>query len=91
MKPNPFVNETAFLAYDQVIADIAEEQEIDFFDMFSEFGHEEEFFEDEFHYSPEGIERFSDILFVKLKPVIEDEMNQGGFRGETDSASPEME
>ena len=48
-------------------------------------------FLDEFHYSPEGIERFSDILFVKLKPVIEDEMIQGGFRGETDSASPEME
>ena len=76
MKPHPFVSQSAFLAYDQVIAEIAEEQEIDFLNMFSEFGHEEKYFVDEFHYSPEGIERFSDILFVKLRPVIEVGVNQ---------------
>ncbi len=44
MNPHPYVSKAAFLAYDQVIAEIAEEQEIDFLDMFSEFGHEDRFF-----------------------------------------------
>ena len=84
MKPHPFVSRTAFLAYHREIAKIAEEQEIQFIDMFSEFGHEARFFLDEFHYSPEGIERFSDILSLKLKPVIEGAENQGGGSGSTD-------
>jgi lysophospholipase L1-like esterase len=91
MKPHPFVSEAAFLAYDQVIAEIAEEQDIRFFDMFSEFGHEDELFLDEFHYSPEGIERFSDILSLKLKPMIEDALNQGSPNRATDLATSEME
>jgi len=91
MKPHPFVSETAFLAYDEVIAEIAEEREIQFVDMFSEFGHEDRFFLDEFHYSPEGIERFSDLLFLKLKPVIEDAVNQVIPSGATDSAISEMD
>ena len=91
MKPHPFVSETAFLAYDEVIAEIAEEQEIDFFDMFSEFGHEDKYFVDEFHYSPEGIEGFSDILFVKLKPMIEGEVYRGTPNGTTDSAASQMD
>ena len=76
MKSHPFVSMDAFLAYDQVIAEIAEEQMVDFVDMYSEFGHEERFFLDEFHYSPEGIDRFSDILFLKLKPMIEGELSR---------------
>ncbi len=91
MKPHAFVSEKAFLAYDQVIEEIAEEQEIEFLDMFSEFGHEDKYFVDEFHYSPEGIERFSDILFVKLKPMIEGAVNRGTPNGATDSAASETD
>lgn len=76
MQPNPFVSLDAFLAYDRVISEISREQEIGFIDMFSEFGHEESLYVDEFHYSPEGIEKFSDILFVNLRPIIEDVVSQ---------------
>ncbi len=92
MKPHPFVSKGAFLAYDQVISEIAEEQEIQFIDMFSEFGHEDSYFLDEFHYSPEGIARFSDILSLKLKPVIENAVNQEIRSGATDLlATSEMD
>jgi lysophospholipase L1-like esterase len=91
MEPHRFVSQAAFLAYDQVIAEIAKEQEIDFFDMFSEFGHEKGYFVDEFHYSPEGIERFSDIVFEKLKPMIEGAVNRQSPDSTAESAAPEID
>jgi hypothetical protein len=76
MEPNAFVSETAFFAYDQAIEEIAIEYELDFIDMFSEFGHDESLFLDEFHYSPVGIEKFTDILFFELQSRIEDALRQ---------------
>jgi lysophospholipase L1-like esterase len=91
MKPHAFVSESAFFAYHQVIIEIAREQEIEFIDMFSEFGHEDRFFLDEFHYSPEGIERFADILTRKLKPLIEETLNRGTPNWATDQTTIKIE
>lgn len=91
MEPHPFVSKAAFLAYDQVIAEIAEEKGIDFIDMFSEFGHENKYFVDELHYSPAGIQRFSDILFVRLKPMIEGAVNRGTPNGAAGLTASEVD
>ena len=90
MKPHAFVSETAFLAYDQVISEIAQEQEVQFIDMFSAFGHEDRYFVDEFHYSPEWIERFSDILSTRLKPLIENALDQGNTDGAIELSTTKM-
>jgi lysophospholipase L1-like esterase len=71
MKPHRFVDTEAFLDYDRVINEVALEQHVDFVDMFAKYGHEERFFVDDFHYTPDGIERFSQILFVELKAILE--------------------
>lgn len=71
MESHPFVRQEAVLAYNRAIYDSAEELRIQFVDLFSRFGHENQFFVDPFHFSPQGIDRLSDILLEELIPVIE--------------------
>lgn len=67
---HPFVSQAAFSSYNQAILGTATEHDIAFVDMYSEFGRDGDHFVDEVHYSPLGIDRFSEILLRELKPVL---------------------
>ncbi len=64
------VSEEAFHAYNTEIEKVATEQGIRFIDMFSKMGHDERFFFDKVHYTPEGVERFADIMFSEVSPLV---------------------
>lgn len=70
MELHRYIRKKVFMAYNQAISDVANEQDVVFVDMFSKFGHEKKYFVDPFHYSPEGIDRFSTILYSALGNVI---------------------
>ena len=70
LEPIQKIGKEVFMAYDKGISDVAREQGVFFIDMFLKFGHEKRFFLDHFHYSPEGIERFSNILYSELGSII---------------------
>ena len=70
MERSPYMREETFLAYDQAISDVAEEQGVHFIDMFSKFGHDDRYFFDRYHYTPEGIERFASILYSELGSIV---------------------
>ncbi len=48
--------------YNRAIEQIAREQNVHFFDMEAAFGKKPKFFNDMFHYTPAGIERFAQLL-----------------------------
>jgi len=70
LQPHPFVSQDAFASYNQAILDTAAQHEITAFDMYTEFGHHPDHFVDEVHYSPLGIDRFSEILLHESRPVL---------------------
>jgi len=74
MEDHKYIRKEMFLAYNKAISDVAEEQDVFFVDMYLLFGHEKKYFVDKFHYSPEGIERFSSILYQELDIVISKRM-----------------
>ena len=65
-----YITRDMFLDYRKAIADVAKEQGVYYVDMFSKFGHEERYFVDHIHYTPEGIERFSSLLYSELRSII---------------------
>lgn len=76
MKEHPFVSLPAFLSYNKAIEDTAYAHEIYYIDMFTAFGHGEDYFVDDVHYSPAGIERFANILHSNLVPIVQDIQRQ---------------
>jgi lysophospholipase L1-like esterase len=65
-----YITEKMFLDYKNAIIEVAKEQGVHVIDMFSKYGHEEKYFVDHIHYTPEGIERFSGILYSELRNII---------------------
>jgi lysophospholipase L1-like esterase len=64
------IRRDTFLEYRQAVADVAKEQGVEFIDMYKHFGHDKKYFVDEVHYTPEGIDRFSNILYSELRNII---------------------
>ena len=58
------------MEYDKAIATVAREEGVYFIDMFSKFGQDKQYFVDNFHYSTEGIERFSSLLAEELSGIV---------------------
>jgi lysophospholipase L1-like esterase len=71
-----YIPKEMFLDYRKAINEVAKEQGVYFIDMFSRFGHEERYFADHIHYTPEGIERFSSILHSELRSIITSRIEQ---------------
>jgi len=65
-----YIPKGMFPEYSEAVSDVAIEQGVYFVDMISKFGHEERYFVDHIHYTPEGIERFSGILYSELRSII---------------------
>ena len=65
-----------FLEYNNVIKEAAEEENVPFIDMYTLMGHDEKYFVDMVHYSPEGVSRFARIYSDNLKKIIEKQPNQ---------------
>lgn len=70
MEPHPYTTIEEFLAYNEAISEVATEKSVYFIDLFSQMGHEKKWYSDEIHYSPEGIDRFSKILYSELDRII---------------------
>lgn len=70
LEPHRHIRKAAFLEYDRAIAELAREEGVYFIDMFSMFGHDKQYFVDNFHYSAEGIERFTTILAGGLAGIV---------------------
>jgi lysophospholipase L1-like esterase len=70
LAPHPFMSQQAFDAYNEEILDTALDHDIVAIDMYTEFGHDLENFVDEVHYSPQGIERFANLLSQHLRPML---------------------
>jgi len=70
MEPHRHIRKEAFLEYDEAIATVAREEGVYFIDMFSKFGHDKQYFVDNFHYSTEGIDRFASILAEELAGIV---------------------
>ncbi len=58
------------IAYNKVVRNVAAQQNVEFIDIFDLFGHEDSNFIDPVHYTPEGIQRFSEILEQHLQPIL---------------------
>lgn len=69
-KYTKYIPKDMFLEYSKAVSDVAIEQGVYFIDMFSKFGHEERYFVDHIHYTPEGVERFSSILYSELRSIV---------------------
>jgi lysophospholipase L1-like esterase len=69
-KYTTYITKGMFLDYRKAITEVAEEQGVHYIDMYDKFGHEERYFTDHIHYTPEGIERFSSILYSELRSII---------------------
>ena len=82
MEPHEYIRKEVFLAYDKAISDVAKEQGVYFIDMFSRFGHEKKNFVDQFHYSTEGIQRFSSILYADLRSIVSRRIENNLFEGD---------
>lgn len=78
MEPSQYIQEEVFLKYSEAINEIANDQDVVFIDMFSKYGHDKQYFIDQFHYTPAGIDRFADILSTELENVIHDRIQQHG-------------
>ena len=70
MEPHDFVSETAFLAYNHEAESTARNHGNRYIDMFSKMGHEKRHFIDQVHYTPEGVERFAEIVSLELAPMV---------------------
>lgn len=70
MRRQKYINKEVVLDYNNAISEVAEEQNIVYVDMYNKFGHDKTYFLDSIHYTPEGIERFSDILYQELRKTI---------------------
>ncbi len=70
MQEHQFVSMDAFLAYNNEIEEVATEHGVRFIDMFSKMGHDGEYFTDEVHYTPLGVERFADIVVSEMGPMV---------------------
>lgn len=69
---DPFVSESAFIAYNKAIAKTASEQRVEFIDMYSLMGHDNQYFLDKVHYNTAGVELFAKTLAPQLTPIIGD-------------------
>jgi len=63
-----------FEEYNQVIKDVAKEENVFFIDMYNLFSHDEKYFTDVCHYTPEGIIRFGEIFSDELSKILEPEL-----------------
>lgn len=70
LKPDPSVSEEAFLAYNDEMEKVATKEGIQFIDMYSLMGHDDRYFIDKVHYTPEGVERFAQIACSELVPMV---------------------
>ncbi len=59
------------MAYNRQIKEVSKDRQIHFVDMFTEFGHDSSLFIDQFHYTPQGIDRFSKILKRRVEPIVD--------------------
>ena len=55
--------------YDDIVRNVAQETDTTIVDMHSLFGHDEKYFIDSVHYTPEGIDRFSSILHAAIRSL----------------------
>lgn len=62
-----------FEEYNKVIKEVADSEDVYFIDMYNLMGHDEKYFTDVLHYTPEGINKFSDLYARELKKMIEEE------------------
>ena len=69
MTTHHWMKEGTFVTYNQAVAEIAEKEGVDFIDMFSEFGHDKQFFLDTIHYTADGIRRFARILYPRVLEI----------------------
>jgi len=69
LESHHWIEDETFLIYNQAIAEVAEKEGAYFIDMFTEFGHEEQYFIDNIHYSLEGINRFAEILYPRVLEI----------------------
>lgn len=60
-----------FLEYNDIIKEVAEQENVYFIDMYNLMGHDEEYFFDMIHYTPDGVLRFAKIYGDNLKKIIE--------------------
>ena len=58
------------ISYNNVIRDVAEKEDVNYIDMFHEFGHDPELFIDPVHYSEKGVIKFSQILLPEIIKII---------------------
>ena len=70
MEESKYISKEVFDAYSQAIGSVAHEEQVSFVDMFAKFGHDKKFFVDQFHYTPEGIQRFASILASDLHGLV---------------------
>ena len=64
-----------FLEYNNVIKEVAEQEDVNFIDMYNLMGHDEKYFVDMVHYSPDGVTRFAKIYSDNLKKIIDSKTN----------------
>jgi lysophospholipase L1-like esterase len=60
----------AFDAYNRIVEQVALEHDAALIDMYSLLGHEERYFKDLNHLTPEGVRRFAEIYSDRLKELI---------------------
>lgn len=59
-----------FLEYNGVVKEVAEQENIDFIDMYNLMGNDKKYFVDVVHYSPDGVTRFAKIYSNNIKKTI---------------------
>jgi len=69
LESHHWIKDETFLIYNQAIAEVAEEEDVYFIDMFTELGHEQRFFLDSIHYTREGLRRFVNILYPRVLEI----------------------
>ena len=60
----------SFERYNEAIRAVADAQGVAFVDMYEAVGHDDRFFLDSVHYSPEGITRFAEVLAPELRRIL---------------------
>ena len=71
LEPGPYSPMGLHVAYNRAIAEVAAEHGVTFVDMFARLGGDRRHFVDNVHYSPEGVERFAELLEPGLAPVLD--------------------
>ena len=70
MEESKYIQKVVFGKYNEAIENVAQAENVTFIDMFAKFGHDKKYFVDQFHYTPEGINRFSSILYSELHDLV---------------------